>query len=587
MRHIPLATLTLVSLTLLSGSAFARSDASLRPPAEVKPFLLRASEPAAHEFPRTPSFSWRPVKGAARYEFQLAKSPSFSEGSIFWSAAQVKGPAVAVPLALPWMTGNPYATYARVRAVTSRGITAWSSPYGFNIRWRDVPRQLPGYPGLSRWTTVEGATGYDVWFTRLGVGGSWTKTVSTRTNAVDHREAYAFHSDPAWTGEVRWRVRAVRALYGSIPTALPAVTYGPWSREYVSTNSPLSGPLTTLAAVTNGATSKRGTARVHELTPAFAFTGDASLVDPIGQQYGLHRVYVFSDSDCVNVIFRGAITGAPAYAPRTTGPLNLPKNLTDLAQASTKVLGDGLEGDKTYMADNSKLRTTESDPGPTATGGAQGSGSQSGSPSGGSQSSAGDSGTSSGDTGNGLPETPKVTGAPVDLWESGWPNGRFYWTVVPVSVLTTEDGNSIQYREVIQPQDACQAGNVVAFGKDSSPVVAGQGTPYASGLSPKGRLVATVGSTSSFYGNPLIAWRPVQGASQYQIEWSRAKYPWRKAGEQLTYGTAATLPLTPGTWWYRVRGINFFLPGTAKAMGWSSPLRVTVAKPRFAVSGGS
>ncbi len=31
-----------------------------------------------------------------------------------------------------------------------------------------------------------------------------------------------------------------------------------------------------------------------------------------------------------------------------------------------------------------------------------------------------------------LPATPKSTGRPVDLWDSGWPNGRFYWTVVPV-----------------------------------------------------------------------------------------------------------------------------------------------------------
>ena len=31
-----------------------------------------------------------------------------------------------------------------------------------------------------------------------------------------------------------------------------------------------------------------------------------------------------------------------------------------------------------------------------------------------------------------LPSLPAATGAPVDLWDSGWPNGRFFWTVVPV-----------------------------------------------------------------------------------------------------------------------------------------------------------
>ena len=28
--------------------------------------------------------------------------------------------------------------------------------------------------------------------------------------------------------------------------------------------------------------------------------------------------------------------------------------------------------------------------------------------------------------------------AGVDLWDSGWPSGRFYWTVVPVSVQLTK-----------------------------------------------------------------------------------------------------------------------------------------------------
>ena len=107
------------------------------------------------------------------------------------------------------MTGSPYAAYARVRAVTAAVSPTWSAPFGFNLRWKDVPQQLPGYPGLSRWTTVEGATGYEVWFTKIGPG--WQKRVTTRTNAVDHREAYAFHADASWTNEVRWRVRAVRS----------------------------------------------------------------------------------------------------------------------------------------------------------------------------------------------------------------------------------------------------------------------------------------------------------------------------------------------------------------------------------------
>jgi hypothetical protein len=250
-----------------------------------------------------------------------------------------------------------------------------------------------------------------------------------------------------------------------------------------------------------------------------------------------------------------------------------------------------------------------------------------------------------------------VTGAPVDLWDSGWPNGRFYWTVVPVTpdlvksaqttlaaaavqgatsititkaatvgdgapiaigsgskteivtVKGTPDattglvtispalagahtageivaaGSTLVYRDVELPQDMCQtAQRVLSFGQASPPVVTGQGTPFASGLSSDGRLVAAAGPQTKFYGRPLVAWRPVQGASQYQVEWSRTDYPWRKVDQTLTFGTAALLTAKPGIWWYRVRGINFFLPGTARAMDWSTPMSLRVARPTFSIS---
>ena len=55
------------------------------------------------------------------------------------------------------------------------------------------------------------------------------------------------------------------------------------------------------------------------------------------------------------------------------------------------------------------------------------------------------------------------------------------------------------------------------------------------------------------------------------------------SGEKFTYATSALLTLEPGTWYYRVRGINFSLPGTARAMSWSAPVGLRVAKPTFAV----
>jgi hypothetical protein len=542
--------------TLLTSSAFARTEA-LRAPTDLKPFLLRANEPTVHEFPRTPSFSWAPVRGALRYQFQLAKNVTFTESSVFWRSGNVRGPAVAIPVALPWMTGSPYAAYARVRAVTNRGVTNWSAPYGFNLRWKDVPQQLPGYPGLSRWSTVEGATGYEVWFTKIGPG--WQKHLTTRTDAVDHREAYAFHDTPAWTSEVRWRVRAVRRDYTTVHlNGLPAVSYGPWSKVYVSNNTPQSGALRPRVAVTNGATSKVGEAREHELTPGFAWTGaDSYGVGGTGG-FGLHRVYISTDSDCVNTIFRGAVVGSPAYAPRTSGPMKLPTDgKTELPKALVEVLVDGKES-KTFGAGVVPIETTEqvaADPEAKA--------------------------PSSKDK-----AAPEVARTAVDLPESGWPSGRFYWTVVPVYAVPKfdEKGNfTVEYHEPVPAQDMCQAGHVIQFGKDSSPVLAGQGTPYASGLSPAGRLVAASGQRATFYGHPVVAWAPVQGAAGYEVQWSRSRIEWRTRGTIETEGTAAVLPVKPGEWWYRVRARNPYLPGVVKRMAWSTPHRIVVAKPRFAV----
>ena len=147
---------------------------------------------------------------------------------------KLTSPTATVPVSLPWMTGNPYALYARVRAIGSRGVAGrWSAAYGFNMRWRDRPTPLdPQFPGLVRWTPIEGATSYEVW-----LAGS-SKLFYTTTNVADEREFYAFHTQPWWIQSVQWRVRAVRTLYGDIPTGMPRETYGPWSDWFTNLNPP-------------------------------------------------------------------------------------------------------------------------------------------------------------------------------------------------------------------------------------------------------------------------------------------------------------------------------------------------------------
>ena len=93
-------------------------------------------------------------------------------------------PAVSVDVALPWFTGQPYALYAHVRAITTKGPTGWSTPFAFNMRWPSVPTPLPTQPGLVRWSRVSGATGYQVWYP------DDQKVFSTHTNVADLREFY-------------------------------------------------------------------------------------------------------------------------------------------------------------------------------------------------------------------------------------------------------------------------------------------------------------------------------------------------------------------------------------------------------------
>ncbi|HSB38550.1 MAG TPA: hypothetical protein VLD13_05620, partial [Gaiellaceae bacterium] len=144
-------------------------------------------------------------------------------------------------------------------------------------------------------------------------------------------------------------------------------------------------------------------------------------------------------------------------------------------------------------------------------------------------------------------------------------------------------GSAVTYQDAELTQDACAAGRRLAFAKSSEPVVTGQAAPYASGLSPFGKLVSAKTAKPTFYGHPLVAWQPVAGADQYEVQWSRKLYPWRVAGSKLAWGTSLSLPLTPGTWYYRVRGLDYLMTGSRPQMSWSDPARLVVTKPRFRV----
>ena len=126
------------------------------------------------------------------YEFQLSTSGSFQDSGIVFSDTSLTSPVVAPALTLPWITGTPHALYARVRAVLDDTSTDWSGAFGFDMQPPPPPTPLPSYPGLLRWTPVDGAVGYEVWFVDI------PKTIHVTTNVADEREFYTFHQAASW-----------------------------------------------------------------------------------------------------------------------------------------------------------------------------------------------------------------------------------------------------------------------------------------------------------------------------------------------------------------------------------------------------
>ena len=140
------------------------------------------------------------------------------------------------------------------------------------------------------------------------------------------------------------------------------------------------------------------------------------------------------------------------------------------------------------------------------------------------------------------------------------------------------------YRDIQLPEDVCRAGGAVRLGKIGKPVVTGDTAPYVSGLTTAGKLVGAKSGSQLFYGYPLVAWEPVFGAQQYEVQWSRTLNPWRpdSALPVTTPATSAVLPLKPGRWYYRVRGLNESLPRKPE-MTWSKPVSLRIARPRFKI----
>ncbi|HEY7207302.1 MAG TPA: hypothetical protein VH416_03595 [Gaiellaceae bacterium] len=643
-----LAAVLLAVIALGSAGAAARTS-STGAPTGLHGFLLRADEPVRDSFSRTPAFAWKPVAGAVGYDFQLSTSSTFRDSGLLYPDAKeakikITTPVVAPRLTLPWITGSPHALYARVRASFADGsVSGWSTPFGFDMTPPAAPKPLPSVAGVLRWTPVAGADVYEVWLVDA------KKTEFVYTNVLDEREFYSFHQSQSWTGSVRWRVRAARKIMDKPANGVPAAGYGPWSPTYVSTNtSYTTGQINLEGTISDVVSNGSSTAKAHRLMPAFYWTGNQT---EDGTPAELFRVYVFTDKTCLNPVFTSAVVGSQAYSPRPYGPLALPVSATSLATARTSYLGDMHDEPTGLTYDGDTVTTSESG--------------EPASPTVALQTQDGSQAPASIEW-----DTDSNFGAPVDLWDTNWPDGGYYWTVIPVAAVSpgavstsiaapgapadstslpvvdsthfnggdvvdvgfpgsknfeggltvtattgnqltfasalkfshgagepiSRTGGNLIYQDLELAPDVCAAGRVARFGKDSEPSLTSSGDLFASGLSSSGRLTSAR-HTSSFYGSPLVSWTPALGAMVYAVQWSKTRYPFVPQADPSTQGlgiltatTSAVLPLAPGTWYYRVRGYDYSLPSgeagdpiNSQAMSWSDPVKIVVARPRFAV----
>ena len=237
--------------------------------------------------------------------------------------------------------------------------------------------------------------------------GHW---FTTRSNMADEREYYDFHNSAAWTGVGplarapdalalrRGRQRAARGFLRALEPRLHEL------------NPPFSpGPMQTLATVSNAGVADASTMATHNITPAFVYGGNTSIW---GTTSELYRVAVFTDEDCLNPVFRGAMVGSPAYVPREIGPLAMPVDVNGLTDARGHFLKFGSEPDS-KSAEGLVVKTNEMDQAP-----------------------AGD------DSHTGLPASQVVNAAKVDLWDSDWEGGRYYWTVIPVDEIPAQQAST-------------------------------------------------------------------------------------------------------------------------------------------------
>ena len=356
--------------------------------------------------------------------------------------------------------------------------------------------------------------------------------------------------------------------------------------------------------------------------PAFVYRGNTSIWNTTHE---LYRVEVFTDEDCLNTVFIGAITGAPAYVPRPTGPLGLPTDVPgrdrcpdDLPQERQRAhVHHGGRGRGEDQRAGQVHRAADREP-HQPPGGADRK-RREGRPLGqqlvrrpllldGDARRTSSRRTSSrrrsrsrrfgGDTTiNVVDSTGIVAGDAVRIGSPGelgvvksvaGNHDHARPSAIGNSHLPGDARRSARRRRQTTrsaelTQDACASGRRLTFAKESEPVVTGSAAPYASGLSPEGKLVAAAKREAAVLrpaADRVAAGRrrrPVRGAVEPEA------LPMASLRLEIDLGHLADPPARPG---------HVVLPRPRPRLPDDrlkaadvvvDPVRVVVTKPRFRV----
>ena len=422
----------LAALAVAAGSAQLGDDRA-RPACTAS--CCAPTSRSQTSFSRTPSFAWNPVPGALSYEFQLSLSDTFRDNSIVYAdpnaADAGRGAAdhAAVDHRLPARALRARARdHARRRDAVERELRLRHGAAGAaDAARRAIPACSAGRRSRARTATRSGSS------TR-------TSSRSSTTNSLDEREFYTFHQTAAWTGTVRWRIRALRidATGGAdASTGFRRCTYGAWSPIYTRrTRRVTGGPITLVGTVSdvfsNGATNSPA----HKLTPAFLWTGNQT-IDGTGRRalprLRLHRQAVPEPRVHERGHRQPGVRAAPARPalaahdarrrrrralrlPRATAPSPPATRTTTPTTRSRRPSPQPTRRRRRHRrprrarrAHRVVVRRRSSSPHDLV-----------------------DVRRRRRQRHRPVPRRP-ATGAPVDLWDTNWPSSGYYWTVVGVA----------------------------------------------------------------------------------------------------------------------------------------------------------